>query len=58
VRPLLSAKAVRSAESAPKVLFGEVSDAIREAARMAAGRVVSPAQLLETCEAGLSTLLA
>jgi hypothetical protein len=58
VRPLLSAKAVRSVEAAPKVLFGEVSDTIREAARMAIGRVVSPAQLLETCEAGLSAILA
>ena len=58
VRPLLSAKAVRSVESAPKVLFGEVSDAIREAARMAAGRVASPTQLMETCEAGLSAILA
>jgi hypothetical protein len=58
VRPLLSAKAMRSVESAPKVLFGEVSDAIREAARMATGRVVSPAQLMETCEAGLSAILA
>jgi len=57
VRPLLSAKAVRSVESSSKVLFGEVSDAIREAARMAAGRVVSPARLMETCGAGLSAFL-
>lgn len=58
VRPLISAKAVRSVESVPKVLLGEVSDAIREAARMATGREVSHAQLRETCEAGLSAILA
>ena len=57
VRPLLSAKAVRSVEAAPKTLFGEVTNAAREAARMAAGRNISSAQLLETCEVGLSTIL-
>lgn len=57
VRPLLAAKAVRLVEAAPKSIFGEVNDAVREAARMAAGRKISPAQLLETCEVGLSAIV-
>jgi hypothetical protein len=57
VRPLLSAKALRLAEAAPKAIFGEVTDAVRNAARMATGRISSPAQLLETCEVGLSAIL-
>jgi hypothetical protein len=40
-----------------KAIFGEVTDAVRDAARMATGRISSPAQLLETCEVGLSAIL-
>jgi len=50
IRPLLSLKARRSIEDAPKVLFSEVNDSVREAVRMAAGRLHSPLQLIETCE--------
>ena len=57
VRPLLSARALRSVEAAPKRLFGGVTDPVRDAARIAAGRMSSPTQLLETCEVGLSLIL-
>jgi hypothetical protein len=57
VRPLLSPKARRSIEAAPTVLFGEVNDSVREAARMAPERLSSPLQLVETCEVGLSAIL-
>jgi hypothetical protein len=57
VRPLLSPKARRSIEDAPKVLFSEANDSVREAVRMAAGRLHSPLQLIETCEVGLSAIL-
>ncbi len=57
VRPLLSARALRSVEAAPKRLFGGVTDPVRDAARIAVGRMSSPTQLLETCEVGLSLIL-
>lgn len=57
VRPTLTTKTVRAVESAPTLLFGGINDAIREAARMASGRMLSPAQLQETCEAGLAAIL-
>jgi len=57
VRPILSAKAARAVEAAPKILFGEINDAVRNAARVAVGRIISPAQLRETCEVGLATIL-
>lgn len=57
VRPILSAKAARAVEAAPKILFGEINDAVRDAARIAVGRNISPAQLCETCEVGLATIL-
>jgi len=58
VRPLFSPKARRSIEAAPKALLGDVNNSVREAARMAPERLFSPLQLIETCEVGLSAILA
>jgi hypothetical protein len=58
VRPLLSPKARRSIEAAPKALLGEVNNSVREAVRMAPERISSPLQLIETCEVGFSAILA
>jgi hypothetical protein len=58
VRPLLSPKARRSIEAAPTAFLGEVNDSVREAVMMAPERLSSPSQLIETCEVGLSAILA
>jgi hypothetical protein len=54
VRLQQNARHRRTIEIAPKRLFGEVSDTVREAARMAVGRRLSPQAIVETCNLGLS----
>lgn len=54
VRLQQTARHRRSVELAPKRLFAEVSDAVREAARMAVGRALSPQAIVETCNLGLT----
>ena len=54
VRLRQNARHRRTIEIAPKRLFGEVSDTIRETALMAIGRALSPQAILETCNLGLS----
>lgn len=52
VRPALHAKAVRLVERAAEEYFREVDDTIREAARIAAGRNLTPAVVRELCALG------
>jgi hypothetical protein len=54
VRLQQNARHRRTIELAPKRLFGEVSDTVREAARMAVGRRLSPQAIVETCNLGIS----
>jgi hypothetical protein len=49
----LHARRVAELEGAGDRLFGKVEDTIREAARMAAGRKLTPERLAETAQAGL-----
>jgi hypothetical protein len=57
VKPQLHVKSAAIVERAPEVLFGTVSDSIRSAALMAAGRVLSPEAIREACQFGLSQIL-
>jgi hypothetical protein len=52
VRPILRAKAARQIESAPEECFREIDDTIREAARIAAGRNLTPEMVRELCGYG------
>ena len=52
IRPELQPKAVRLVESAARVHFREVDDTIREAARIATGRNLTPEMVRELCEFG------
>lgn len=52
VRPALHAKAARLVERAAEDFFGEVDDTIREAARIAAGRNLTPQMVQELCAYG------
>ena len=52
VRPALHAKAARVVERAAEVYFREVDDTIREAARIATGRNLTPAMVRELCAFG------
>jgi hypothetical protein len=54
VRLRQNARHRRTIELAPKTLFGEVSDTVREAARMAVGRTLSPQAIVEICNLGIS----
>ncbi len=56
VAPKLHPRRVAELEGAADRLFGKVEDAIREAARMAAGRKLSPERLAETAQAGLKEI--
>jgi len=53
VRPRLHARAVRTVESGASKLFGEMSDSVREAARMASDRRLTPEAIREACHFGL-----
>lgn len=54
VRLRQNARHSASIELARKRLFGELSDSVRESARMAVGRTLSAQAILETCNLGLS----
>lgn len=53
IRPVMHARQCRKVQNAAAELFGEVSDAIREAARMGGARNLSPAGVRERCHFGL-----
>ncbi len=55
-RPALHANAIRQVEKASDVLFAEVDDTIREAARIAAGRNLTPESIREVCSYGWNQL--
>jgi hypothetical protein len=52
VRPALHAKAARLVENAAEAYFREVNDTIREAARIATGRNLTPEMVRELCAYG------
>jgi len=52
IHPELQPKAVRLIENAAKEYFREVDDTIREAARIATGRSLTPEMVRELCEFG------
>jgi hypothetical protein len=52
VRPALHAKAVRQVERAGDAYFQKVDDTLREAARIAAGRNLTPEMVREVCSYG------
>jgi hypothetical protein len=58
VAPKLHPRRVGELEGAADGLFGKVDDTIREAARMAAGRKLTPERLAETAQAGLKEVFA
>ena len=49
VRPALRRRAVHLVVNAPMANFARVSDAIREAARIATGRSLTPESVREVC---------
>jgi hypothetical protein len=53
VKPRLHENSNKVVERAPENLFGEMNDTVREAARMANSRGLSPEAILETCNVGL-----
>ena len=57
VRPALHPNAVRLVERAVNVYFREVTDTIREAARIAIGRNLTPEMVRELCAYGLEQAL-
>lgn len=52
IRPALHASGARQVERAAEKHFGEVDDSIRETARMATGRNLTPEMIREVCEFG------
>ncbi len=56
VKPNIHPNPVRKIQRAPTDLFGELNDAIRGAARMAAGRELSPEAIRERCNFGLAQI--
>lgn len=56
ILPRLHAKRRAELSRAADGLFGKVNDTIREAARMAAGRMLDPEGLAESCRAGLKEI--
>jgi len=52
VKPALHIKASREIEDAAKVYFQQVGDTIREAARIAAGRDLTPERIRQVCSYG------
>jgi hypothetical protein len=57
VAPTLHGRTVRKVHDQVSVLFGSVNDTAREAARIAAPRLVTPTAIREVCRAGLDELL-
>lgn len=53
VAPQLHQRDAAKIRQAPEVLFGDVSDEIRLATRMAAGRILTPEALRDTCQFAL-----
>lgn len=53
VQPVIHANRVRELRKAPDALFGNLNDAIREAARIASDRKLAPEALRETSQRGL-----
>ena len=58
VQPVLHAKAARGVERAAEEYFREVSDTIREAARIATGRSLTPEMVRELCAFGWQQIFA
>jgi hypothetical protein len=56
VQPMPHARRAAELSGAANALFGKVNDAIREAARMAAGRTLRPEALAETSRDGLKEI--
>lgn len=57
VRPGLHSKAAKTVETAHTWLFGEVTDAIRVAASIAADRRLTPEGVRESCQYGLQQIM-
>ena len=58
VRPAMPAKTARRAEAVARELFAEVTDTIREAARIPQDRQLAPENVQRACEYGLSEIVA
>lgn len=57
VRPELGRRSEAKAQRARRQLFNAVTDTVREAAIMSAGRALSPQALLDLCQVGLAQLM-
>jgi len=57
VQPALGRRTEAKLKQARRRVFGEVTDTVRDAARMATGRQLSVEALLEVCEAGLTSIV-
>jgi hypothetical protein len=57
IAPTLHGRATRQVHAQTGNLFGEVNDTVREAARMAAPRFVTPTAIQQLCRAGLGEIL-
>jgi hypothetical protein len=57
VRPRMAAKTARRAETIAQGLFAEVTDTIREAARIPQDRRLAPENVQRACEYGLAEIL-
>ena len=56
IAPQLHTKARRQVEEAGETLFGQVTDEVREASRMAQGRILSPERIREVCAFGIGQI--
>jgi hypothetical protein len=56
IAPKLHAKARRHVEAAGETLFGQVTDEVREASRIAQGRTLSPERIREVCAFGIGQI--
>lgn len=57
VRPALGSRGEAKVQQATRRLFSEVTDVVRQAARMASGRVLSPEGVVEVCHAGMTRIV-
>jgi hypothetical protein len=57
IRPVLHANSIRTIERAVVTLFGEVTDSIRGAVRIAEARHLTPEAIRETCITGLRQIV-
>ena len=57
VRPELGRRSEAKARRARRHLFNAITDTVREAAIMSAGRTLSPQALLDLCQVGLAQLM-